>query len=254
MHSGLLFLFPHIYKVCMAADVCGTLDFGVNVFLKGGPAEGLALLPIGDIDELPLYTECATVVQDPEDMVHYWPRVGAVMVSCMIWGAGTAVGEIPPYYLALKAGGEEALADEMESNFATIEGMKKWTVNVVKRWGFLAVFLLASWPNAFFDLCGLCCGVIQMPFLTFFAATFLGKAVVKVGLQSMFFVLIFTKQTFAMVTAVVSALAEAVMPGDRGKEFGDYLNQLAEQQLERFKHADHSGKQAPHSASVINLI
>lgn len=39
----------------------------------------------------------------------------------------------------------------------------------------------AAWPNAAFDLCGICCGHFQMPFWQFFGATFIGKALVKVS-------------------------------------------------------------------------
>jgi vacuole membrane protein 1 len=42
--------------------------------------------------------------------------------------------------------------------------------------------LQAAWPNAAFDLCGICCGHFQMSFWQFFGATFIGKALIKVGL------------------------------------------------------------------------
>ena len=48
------------------------------------------------------------------------------------------------------------------------------------RRGFWGIFLLAAWPNALFDLCGICCGHFLMPFWEFFGATFCGKALVKV--------------------------------------------------------------------------
>ena len=54
---------------------------------------------------------------------------------------------------------------------------------LVARRGFLGVFLMAAWPNAFFDLCGICCGHLLMPFWTFFLATLAGKAGVKIGGQ-----------------------------------------------------------------------
>ena len=38
-------------------------------------------------------------------------------------------------------------------------------------------------PNPLFDLAGLCCGHFLVPFWTFFGATAIGKAVVKVHLQ-----------------------------------------------------------------------
>ena len=58
--------------------------------------------------------------------------------------------------------------------------MQGWMLGVIQRHGFLGILLLASWPNAAFDLCGICCGHFQMPFWQFFGATFLGKALVKV--------------------------------------------------------------------------
>ena len=50
----------------------------------------------------------------------------------------------------------------------------------VGRNGFWGIFLLAAWPNALFDLCGICCGHFLTPFWVFFGATFCGKALVKV--------------------------------------------------------------------------
>ena len=52
--------------------------------------------------------------------------------------------------------------------------------------------MLASWPNAAFDLCGICCGTFMMPFWTFFGGTLLGKAVVKAPMQAAFFVMLFS--------------------------------------------------------------
>jgi uncharacterized membrane protein YdjX (TVP38/TMEM64 family) len=55
------------------------------------------------------------------------------------------------------------------------------------RHGFWGIFLLAAWPNALFDLCGICCGHFLMPFWEFIGATMAGKALVKVHfLPSMF--------------------------------------------------------------------
>jgi uncharacterized membrane protein YdjX (TVP38/TMEM64 family) len=47
--------------------------------------------------------------------------------------------------------------------------------------GFWGILLLAAYPNAAFDLCGICCGAFQMPFWEFFGATLLGKGGIKVG-------------------------------------------------------------------------
>lgn len=32
---------------------------------------------------------------------------------------------------------------------------------LIEKTGFWGIFMLASWPNAFFDLCGICCGYEQ---------------------------------------------------------------------------------------------
>ena len=47
----------------------------------------------------------------------------------------------------------------------------------------MGILLLASWPNAAFDLCGICCGAFKMPFWEFFGATLIGKGGVKVNGQ-----------------------------------------------------------------------
>jgi len=46
--------------------------------------------------------------------------------------------------------------------------------------GFWGILLLAAYPNAAFDLCGICCGHFQMPFWEFFGATLIGKGGIKV--------------------------------------------------------------------------
>lgn len=48
--------------------------------------------------------------------------------------------------------------------------------------GFWGILLLAAYPNAAFDLCGICCGHFQMPFWEFFGATLIGKGGIKARL------------------------------------------------------------------------
>ncbi|KAF9425407.1 Vacuolar membrane protease [Entomortierella beljakovae] len=70
------------------------------------------------------------------------------------------------------------------------EGMKKL--------GFFGIFLCASIPNPLFDLAGITCGHFLIPFSTFFGATFLGKAVVKSSIQTLFVILMFSADTLAV--------------------------------------------------------
>ena len=133
----------------------------------------------------------------------------------MLWGAGSAIGEIPPYlitYSAASAGqesqqlerlrradpqseGEEEGSGVAAASGAATSGLinnrrsssgdaaqrgggggggggsviwrlwrrciaawESWMMAFIKERGFVGIFLLASWPNAAFDLCGMCCG------------------------------------------------------------------------------------------------
>lgn len=72
-----------------------------------------------------------------------------------------------------------------------VAAMQAWMMRVIQQHGFFGILLLASWPNAAFDLCGICCGAFLMPFWEFFGATLIGKGVIKVSGQSLFFVALF---------------------------------------------------------------
>lgn len=88
--------------------------------------------------------------------------------------------------------------------------MQAWMMRVIQQHGFLGILLLASWPNAAFDLCGICCGAFLMPFWQFFGATVIGKGVIKVSGQAMFFVALFrwAQEGWLGQTTQVSACAD----------------------------------------------
>jgi hypothetical protein len=54
-------------------------------------------------------------------------------------------------------------------------------IEFMKKHGFWGLVAMSAWPNAAFDLCGICCGTFMMPFWQFFGATFVGKGLIKVG-------------------------------------------------------------------------
>lgn len=64
---------------------------------------------------------------------------------------------------------------------------------LVQKVGFAGILACASIPNPLFDLAGLTCGHFLVPFWTFFGATVLGKAVVKMHLQKMFVIVAFNE-------------------------------------------------------------
>jgi hypothetical protein len=76
----------------------------------------------------------------------------------------------------------EALNVDMTD--ATLLGRAKRFVHfLVKRVGFWGILLCASIPNPLFDLAGITCGHFLVPFGTFFGATLIGKAIIKMHIQ-----------------------------------------------------------------------
>ena len=208
MHSGLLFLFPHMLKICLAAERCGNLDFDLrtdiwsrNDIFHCEPTLNTATGEIAEVGFLQIFLKA--------------------LPAAILWGAGTAIGEVPPYllsYQAAKAGKRNVEAEKMlgiESQSppvsskssktllgrlmamidAFIQGMKNWMLHFIENHGFWGIFLLAAYPNAAFDLCGICCGHFMMPFWKFFGATLLGKGFVKVSGQTAFFIAVFRKSS-----------------------------------------------------------
>jgi membrane protein YqaA with SNARE-associated domain len=189
LHSGLMFLFPHIMQVVTAAENCQTTD-------------GLITW-----SQHPCKFDCHMTTGAHDDSTVTFLRLwGRVVLPCVLWGMGTAIGELPPYFIskAARQSGttDEAFAEEMEAAKKAVDPlskMKLWTVQFTEKHGFFGIFLLASWPNAAFDMCGMCCGYLMMPFWTFFLATLLGKGVVKVNGQAVFFVNLFGKGFFTIL-------------------------------------------------------
>lgn len=241
MHSGLLFLFPHIVKVCLAAERCGNSSFDVREDAW--------------FSRSPLHCE----PDAPTGSVGFWDMYNKVIWSAMLWGAGTALGEIPPYlfsYAARRAADAEGRASEPgavseaasdDDTSGDGEGLQQqlkpgqqaslgqramaalqgYMLVSLQRHGFWAILLMSSWPNAAFDFCGICCGQFLMPFPTFFGGTLLGKAVVKVHVQTLVFLALIEKhRREAMLDWLeqtlpqrLPRLASAAMPGKMLRAF-----------------------------------
>eukprot|EP00668_Euglena_longa_P035351 GGOE01045415.1.p1 GENE.GGOE01045415.1~~GGOE01045415.1.p1 ORF type:complete len:504 (+),score=170.95 GGOE01045415.1:70-1512(+) len=189
MHSGILFLFPHIISVSHAAQECGSLDFITN--------------PDGSF-------MCNDAT--PGAGVSFWQLWLHVFPPCWLWASGTALGEIPPFLLtraARLAGERNAEFEDLESagDFEVVKKMKQWMVHLIEVHGFVAILLLAAWPNAAFDLCGMACGHFMMPFWTFFGATYIGKALVKINLQSAIILLLFDMKYMGRLLSVVGGVS-----------------------------------------------
>lgn len=102
-----------------------------------------------------------------------------------------------------------------------------WMLGFIKAHGFRGVLLLASWPNAAFDLCGICCGAFKMPFWKFFGATLIGKALFKANLQALVCMALFRRSSR---DALLGGL-DAVLPSGASSRLHAFVND----QIARFK-------------------
>lgn len=206
LQSGVLFLFPHIFKVCLAARTCNTLDFESYSDIWFRSPENLFQCP-----EL-------TSNSTPVTFFGIWKKV---ILVCFLQSAGTALGEIPPYWMtrsarlaALEAGNgrlgvDVDMPEELESSsrFNIINRLKGFMIWFLQQYGFYGVLIMASYPNLAFDLCGMCCGHFLMPFWSFFIATLIGKAIIRNAYQSFFYVLLCSEEYLEMIIRILQRLS-----------------------------------------------
>jgi len=213
LHTFMLYLGPHIATVTLAANECGYVP-----------------------EQLPsrwrfkCFEKCKEFDGTP---VTFWEIFPEVFLPAFIWGAGTALGELPPYFVARAASMAGNRAEELDEVLGKSEkdrtkwdNWKIYMINFLKKYAFITVLIGASIPNPLFDLAGLTCGHFQIPFTIFFTATFIGKAVNKVSIQVVFFIIIFSKHMSEYVIGALNAISPS------------YANQmrasLAEQQKALF--------------------
>ena len=325
MHSGLLFLFPHVLAVAAAAERCGGVDFDVrgDSWWGGATAAGAAFVCGSGGSEAalrgprwspPFPQRLASRPVAPLALPPpFLDILLKVAPAAVLWGAGTALGEVPPYLLSYHAAEaraaaerEEEAADEEAEGTATEgeaavaaaaatkgaaaaaaasktsraaaaataivssssgglrkrlgggggdekEGNKDDDTDAatsasesehapasrsssasssssssflsralaraeadmerfVRDRGFWGVFLLAAWPNALFDLCGVCCGRFRMPFAAFLGATMLGKALVKAPAQAALVLALGRRASRERLGALAERVAVALLP------------------------------------------
>lgn len=188
LHTFVLYLGPHIAMVTLAATECGTLSI---------PTTG------------PLAFTCPVGSTVDANSVTFSGLLWKVCGACFLWGAGTAIGELPPYFVSRAAalsGQKLAELDELEEHVrspSTMDRIKLQLFQSLQRWGFWAIVVCASVPNPLFDLAGITCGHFGIPFWTFFGATFIGKAIFKVHIQACLVIVAFSKDRLDEIIIVV---------------------------------------------------
>ncbi len=260
-HTFILYLAPHVLRVAGTAIRLNSVNFSAQIL-------GYFSIPASyDVEALaqaiePTYAPDAWKLIDNADGSGLANRDEVSIIGiyqkvawpCFLWGLGTAIGELPPYFVARASSAagksldeitmvlelkkqkilneEEDKEEEEEDKDQSEKKKKKKKVNMndsksatfsrkrsrsnnvivdshaeahsrltfvqrmqvivydlIQRYGFAAVLVAASIPNPLFDLAGITCGHFQVPFVTFFSATMIGKSLIKVTLQALFLIL-----------------------------------------------------------------
>ncbi|XP_078484477.1 vacuole membrane protein 1 isoform X2 [Ciona intestinalis] len=189
LHTFLLYLGPHIAAVTLAAFECMSVNF-----------------------PQPPYPDQIICPEETEPTMSIWTIIGKVRLEAFMWGAGTAIGELPPYFMARAATlsgidpddedyeeAAEMFEDHVDGDNSISTRAKLAMKKLVQRVGFFGILLCASIPNPLFDLAGITCGHFLVPFWTFFGATLIGKAVIKMHIQKIFVVMTFSKHHVEML-------------------------------------------------------
>ncbi|KAH8356209.1 hypothetical protein KR200_008083 [Drosophila serrata] len=208
LHTFLLYLGPHIASVTLAAYECNSLRF-----------------------PQPPYPDDIICPEEPYDkrVPNIWSIMSKVRLEAFLWGAGTALGELPPYFMAKAArlsGYDPDDAEELaefealnakrhQKNLSLVDKGKLFMERVVERVGFFGILACASIPNPLFDLAGITCGHFLVPFWTFFGATLIGKAVIKMHIQKIFVIIAFNE---TLIERAVDLLATLPVLGHKLQE------------------------------------
>lgn len=97
---------------------------------------------------------------------------------CFIHAVGSAVGELPPFLSA------STLVHyfQLQTGSGMMARFHQWVMSKMQSRRFTCIVLLATWPNATFDACGLSAGASGMGTRSFLLATTIGKACIRAPL------------------------------------------------------------------------
>lgn len=235
LHTFLLYLGPHIASVTLAAYECGSTDFPEPPY--------------------PDQITCPSIVGS--ESITLWSIMSKVRLEACMWGAGTAIGELPPYFMARAA--RQSGTDPEDEDYEEFEEMlehaeaaqdfvsraKVGVQNMVQKVGFFGILACASIPNPLFDLAGITCGHFMVPFWTFFGATLIGKAIIKMHIQKLFVIITFSKHIVEQMVSLMGSIPR-IGPSLQ-KPFSQYL----EAQRNKLHHA---GEGTPASENWLSWV
>ncbi|XP_057695258.1 vacuole membrane protein 1 isoform X2 [Corythoichthys intestinalis] len=212
LHTFLLYLGPHIASVTLAAYECNSTDFPEPPY--------------------PDQIVCPQLVGS-EGSISLFSIMSKVRLEACMWGAGTAIGELPPYFMARAA--RQSGTDPEDEEYEEFEEMLEQAENaqdfvtrakmgvqhMVQKVGFFGILACASIPNPLFDLAGITCGHFLVPFWTFFGATLIGKAIIKMHIQKLFVIISFSKHIVEQMVSLIGSIPK--VGSSLQKPFSHYL-------------------------------
>lgn len=200
LHTFVLYLGPHIAFFTIKAVKCGRVDIKSAIYdtiqLKSTPSWlGKECSEFG-----PPVFPSSHGVRIPISSI-----LPQVQLEAILWGLGTALGELPPYFISRAAslpGSPVSTMEELDTSSTEEEGFISSRLTQIKRWflsqaqylNFFTILVLASVPNPLFDLAGIMCGQFGIPFWEFFLATMIGKAIIKTHIQTLFIIAVCNNQ------------------------------------------------------------
>lgn len=134
LHTFVLYLAPHIAKVTMAANEC-------SYFPIMNPSRW----------NFKDFKECSSA-KDEQNFNSIFTIFLNVQIEAFMWGLGTAIGELPPYFMALgasKSGKNNEELQELEEierkkELTIMERLKIFLFDHLQKHGFITVLLCAS--------------------------------------------------------------------------------------------------------------
>ncbi|KAL9341555.1 hypothetical protein Peur_064880 [Populus x canadensis] len=206
LHTFVLYLGPHIALFTIKAVQCGRVDIKSSVYdtiqLYSGPSwldrNCTAFGP-------PMYS---SLEGSRIPLTSILPQI---QLEALLWGIGTALGELPPYFISRAAsmpGSKLEVMKEFESFSAEdhntvmathMKQIKNWLLSHSQYLNFFSILVLASVPNPLFDLAGILCGQFGVPFWKFFLATLIGKAIIKTHIQTAFIISVCNHQLLDLI-------------------------------------------------------
>ncbi|KAG4093298.1 hypothetical protein H8356DRAFT_949181 [Neocallimastix lanati (nom. inval.)] len=208
LHTFVIFLGPHIAEVTTAAYTCGNLNFKVygegSFICSGEPlSHPISILSIYSKIKMPVF----------------------------LWGLGTAIGELPPYFVSRAAAltGQNTLDiskfENVNEDSSFTDKVQVFLFRLLKKMGFIGILLFASFPNPLFDIAGILCGHFLVPFGTFFGATFIGKALIKNTIQSFILITVFSETVINYLLSLISGYPTLY----------DFVKNAIDEQTRKFK-------------------